>query len=537
MSTNPGVNAERSATPIRSKTTLRGISLTGMPLPLRKAEPWLRSLMGAVDLHRISTPIKVERETRIVVSTIVKGKRKRISVGQFDFSFAFRGTRGSDLKGSGRLFIPVRRPREPLPMVVSMHYEMDSCASARFLARGWAVMTPFGERSYKVPNLMGHGINHSVCMARLPRRMPFVDQEHVVLVGASAGGFHALMASSMVFPVTAVYAAVPILNLKYNINYLVRNNQFNVDSEHPEKTPAPIVKIVIEIANETANGGKPDTQGWGPFSPTFQTKLMTFPTVITYSTADALVPINQLYGELVQKPTPHLWPRGYSFELPKFVPDKSERLLFLNALGRDDYSLKKVKIPRDSPTTQRKREEMSPEEISGIPTKRLLWSSRRRFSIFVMDEGYPEPFCGHTKYHCELLDDDFYEHYMSRPSFSPWTLTKEKMVQLMQRFSSKEPDQGSEYEGDVSWRITRLDHEHLERWYAAAGLEIYMRGSRRNTSRAVRLYGELPSDLRVLDCGHHRFEEEPSAALMCHQILALEKSGDHELAETMRERP
>jgi len=44
-----------------------------MPLPFRKAEPWLRSLIGDVDFHKISTPIRVERESKIQVSTTIKG--------------------------------------------------------------------------------------------------------------------------------------------------------------------------------------------------------------------------------------------------------------------------------------------------------------------------------------------------------------------------------------------------------------------------------------------------------------------------------
>lgn len=495
-------------------------------MPFKKAEPWLRSLIGDVDFHRISTPIRVGKEWKIQVSTAVKGEKKQIDVLQFDFTFTFRGTDGNDLKSSGRLFVPTKRPRERLPMVVSMHYEMDANASARFLARGWATMTPYGERDYKVPNLMGHGINHSICMARLPRRMPFVDQRHVMLVGASAGGFHALIASSMIFPVTAVFAAVPPLNLKYNIDYLLRNDKLNVNPDNPDKPPAPIVKIVVTIANETANGGRPDAQSWRPFSPVFQTKLMTSPTLMTYRPADALVPINQLCRDLVQKPPPNHWPEGYTFELSKIVPNGSERVTFLNMLKPVDYSLKVVKIHKDSPTILRNREEMVAEEISRIPTERAQWSKVKRFSILVFDEGYPEPFCGHTKYHYDTQDDDFFEHYMSQISFRPEILTREKLTQIMMRFSANEVDQGMEDHDDNSWQITRLDHMHLERWYAARGLEIYMQGSKSNASRAVRLYRELPVKLRVLDLDSIKFDMNPFAVLLHHQNLASERSND-----------
>jgi len=78
-----------------------------------------------------------------------------------------------------------------------------------------------------------------------------------------------------------------------------------------------------------------------------------------------------------------------------------------------------------------------------------------------------------------------------------------------------------EYDGDNSWPITRLDHMHIERWYAARGLEIYMQGSERNASRAVRLYRELPTKLRVLDLDS-QFSTNPFEVLLHHQILAEE---------------
>jgi hypothetical protein len=489
-----------------------------------KAETWLRGLRGDIDLHRISTPIKVEKEERIQVLNTIGGKKKQIDVLQFDFSFIFRGTDGKDMRSSGRLFVPTKRPLERLPMVVSMHYEMDANASAQFLARGWATMTPFGERSYKVPNLMGHGINHSICMARLPRRMPFVDQRHLILTGASAGGFHALIASSMIFPVTAVYAAVPLLNLKYNIKYLLRNDGLNINPENPDKPPAPIVKMVMTIANETAKGGRPDAQSWRPFSPVFQRKFMTFPTFITYSTADVLVPINQLSSDLVQNCPPGHWPEGYTFELPNIAP-YNERDVFLSVLKPLEYKLKVVKISRDSPTIVRNRDEMTPAEAAKIFKVTAQWSKVKRFSIMVFDEGYPEPFCGHTKYHFDL-EDDFYEYHMSQKSLRTEILTREKLAQIMMRLSAREENQGMEYEDGGSWHITRLDLNYLERWYAARGLEIYMRGSKRNANHAVRLYGELPAKLRVLDFGSSKFDRDPFVVLLHHQNLAAELSGD-----------
>ncbi len=478
--------------------------------------------------------MKVEKEEMVLVPFNAKGRHMEISARQYDFTFAFRGTHGKDLKGSGRLFIPAKRPRERLPMVISMHYETDAKGSARFLARGWATMTPHGERSYVASNLMGHGLNHSASMAQLPRRMPFVDQRRVMLLGASAGGYHALMASSMVFPLTAVCALLPILNLKYNINYLVRNDQVNRDPQNPEKPAAPVVRAVQIVGTETTKGGRPDDQDWRPFSPTFRTHLMTFPTLITYSTADALVPVNQLSQHLVHKTPTGLWPEGYTFDMAKLVTNRSERKTLLEALNPEEYSLRCVRIERDSPTVLRKRDEMDPKEAAKITSHNIVWSKAKRISIFVLDEGYPEPYCGHLKYHHSVGDDDFFDYSMKRAAFKPGILTMEKLLQLMRRFSGNEEPQGKEYSGNESWLITRLDHQSIERWYVACGLEIFMRSAKANAARVLKLYKELPSELRALDLDSSRFEASPQSVLVQHQMIALEESGDTEMARRLR---
>lgn len=506
-----------------------------MPLPFKRAEPWLRSLIGKVDLLKISTPIKVLEEEEIEVEHAIGGRKRKIPVRQFDFQFNFRGTRGNDLKGNGRLFVPARRPKEHLPMIVSMHYEMDANGSARFLAKGCATMTPHGKRNYNFVNLMGDGISHNMALAQIPRRMPFVDQEHVMLFGGSAGGYHALMASSKVFPLTAVYAGVPPLNLKYNIGILMKNDPHNVNPENPDKPPVPVMKVVMPLGIESSKGGMLDAQDWSHFSPTFQTKLMTFPTLITYSTGDILVPVDQLSKNLVQKPPSGLWPDGYTFDMNRIVDNEPERVTFLEMLESDDYSLRSVKIPRDSPTIQKTRDELTPEETRKIVSHKIRWSRTKRFSIFVLDEGYPEPFCGHLKYHHGIADNDFYNYHMSQTSLRTDILTPEKLMQMMQRFSGKMPDLGREYDEEGSWTISRLDHDHIERWYVARGLEIYMESSRRNARHLVRLYKKLPPELRALDSRDvvAEFEQNPLAVLLHHEMVSMARCGDTELASLL----
>jgi hypothetical protein len=416
-----------------------------------------------------------------------------------------------------------------MPIVVSMHYEMDARGASRFLARGTAVLTPHGSRSYTASNLMGHGINHSIAMARMPLRMPFIDPGRIMLFGGSAGGYHALMASSYIFPAIAVYAAVPPLNFRYNVNYLIKNDEVNVNPDDPTKPPAPVVKVVKPIAEESAKGGGIETQSWRHFSPVYRTHLMPFRTLITYITADALVPVQQLSKDLAREPEAGTWPDGFTFSMDDLAPS-DEAASLLEVLGEKDYSIKIVKTPPDSPTLERTRQELDDDEVSKITTTPLKWSKTRRFSIYVLDEGAPEPYCGHAKYHHGVDDGGFIQYHLTRPTLPSSILTEEKLRQLMERFSGCEPDQGAEYEGKKMWPITRLDHEPIERWYVTAGLEAYASGSERNMSRLVRTYRRLPEKLRSLDLDPKskmgRFDGNPTGILLGQQLLALIGSGD-----------
>ncbi|MBU7005075.1 MAG: hypothetical protein HXS50_05870, partial [Theionarchaea archaeon] len=460
------------------------------------------------------------------------GRRRRVDATQFDFTFSHRGSRGEDREGEGRLFIPAKRPREHMPLIVHIHYEIGAEASARFLERGWAVMTQTNHRSYNVADLMGNGVNSCVAMAQLPRRMPFVDQQRLMLFGISAGGYHALMASSFIFPVNAVVALVPPLNLKYNINYLLRNDEFNVDPENPDQPLNPPLRGVTVFATETAKSGRPDLQDWRPFGPTFRTRLITFPTLITYFTGDGAVPVNQLSKRLAHEIPHGVWPEGFSFEMDRIVDEREERLELLDALDPRDYQLKVVKVPPGSPTVDVTGDQMTEEQRSRIFTHSVRWSKTKRFSIYVADEGYPEIYSGHSKYHHRQEDISFFEHHLSGPP-GKGILTDDKLVQLMERFSGRWGDMGRQYDGEKSWPIARGDHPHLEAWYVTSGLEAYIDSGPAHEKHLRRLYRRLPGDLKVLDIDtspEGRFDRNPGGVLRYHMMMTLLQNGDIPLA-------
>jgi hypothetical protein len=297
------------------------------------------------------------------------------------------------------------------------------------------------------------------------------------------------------------------------------------------------VRAVLVIAEETAKGGNPDEENWNQLSPIFRTEYMTFPTVMTYVTADALVPVCQLSRDLVRAPPDGMWPRGFSFDMEDILENPDERTSLLEVLSRRDFQIKVVKTPETSPTLEKMRDQLSPEEKSKITKDPLLWSKNRRFSIYVLDEGPPEPFCGHAKYHHGVDDTSFFDYHFSRGMLEPQSLTLKKLEQLMQRFVGIQPDLGREYADGDNWPISRLDQPHIERWYVSQGLEVFARGNG-NAKRLVNLYRRLPVDLKVLDLpgSDGSFVKNPLGILLYQQLLCSIECGDFDLSNHLMRR-
>jgi len=499
-------------------------------LPFEEPEPWLETAKACNAQWRISRPIFVTDVSKRRLESSSHLTEGEVDATIYDFEFPFLGTRGQTLSGRGRLFLPSERRDVPIPIMVSTHYEMDASTAAKYLSAGWAVMTPTGNRSYQMLNIIGDSLNHSLSMAELPKRFPFVDQSRIFLVGGSAGGYQALMTASRLFPVRGAVALVPVVNLKYNINYLLKNAPLNRQPRSNEPI-APYVKAVMPIAVETEKAGRTDRQGWQSFSPVYSMDLVACQTLVVCSTADVLVPINQFSPTLVQEPPEGTWPDGFTFDMEKLV-GPGERRTLLESLSPRDMSIQTFFVPRDSPTIQRGHDELSEEDKAKIHPIEPRFDMTKRFSILVLDEGYPEPFCGHSKYHYRFDELPFLLELAKSTAPDAVGLDKLKLRQQVERFLGREGFQGMEYAGNESWEISRTTHPFLERWNVAIGLEAYATSHPGNLARLLTLYESLPTKLKVFGEG---FEEDPLRALLDFQIEACLSCGDRRLARTIAE--
>ena len=156
----------------------------------------------------------------------------------------------------------------------------------------------------------------------------------------------------------------------------------------------------------------------------------------------------------------------------------------------------------------------------------------KRFSILVLDEGHPEPFCGHSKYHYRFDEMPFLLDLAKSTAPDAACLDELKLRQQVERFLGREGFQGNEYADNESWEISRSTHPFLERWNVAVGLEAYAAAHPGNLARLVRLYESLPTRLKVLGEG---FEEDPLEALLDLQIGACLSCGDKRAARTIAE--
>ena len=182
---------------------------------------------------------------------------------------------------------------------------MGAGGAAEFLRFGWMVLTPRYLRFDHGANLVGDGLNISIQLPQLAKRIPYVDQTRIGLIGGSAGGYQTLMVCAEIFPVTAAVANAPLVNLTYNLLYS-KNARFN-EGLKPEEMPVPIVNVVKIVADGTIKllgNDKPGDENWRAASPVHLVDFITNPVLIPCSTADILVPIDQFGEKFIKKPAP-----------------------------------------------------------------------------------------------------------------------------------------------------------------------------------------------------------------------------------------
>lgn len=384
------------------------------------------------------------------------------TAGRASVGFTYRDARGKEVAATGRILFP--RSEGRLPLFFAAGYELDENSARPYLERGWAVATntAFSE------NPLSRTVNPDAALLHALRALPCIDDARVVIGGGSAGGWATLMLAAETFPLAGAAPDVPPVNLGYNCAYF-QKQKF-------EGTP-PILDAVrpIAVAGAKVYGDDYDGAAWFRQSPLAHLSTITGPVSVVWSTADVLVPIDQVGTAWLRPAGAGVFPERFTMDPAKLMKGPEGKLRLTDLLPAGDFEVFVLPVPDGAG-----RGEAPPKTVS-LPV------GVRRWSVAIVDEGAPDMAVGHTKYSLRWDREAFFKRAMEG-RIDAGQLTAAKLERLMDRYA------GREWLDDS---IRHLDTPEAERADVLRGLRTYVAAGHGAVLRE--LYAKLPAERRVLD--------------------------------------
>ena len=494
---------------------------------------WMKRLAQPASSDRIDRPFRVVGQARVTVEHCVGSSTSKMGVRQYDLEVPYLSIGGQPRTGAARLFMR-QDAKAPMPLIAVMHYELGREGAAEYMAEGWAVMTP-----REGLNPFADSVNFNLALVQGCRRMPFVDAQRIALVGGSAGGYVTLMVASQAFPVAAAAALAPLVSMPYNVEFFARNMAAaRCGAKDDKGNDASCVPVFCSIAEAITGfaaflGPLGETwRAWLRNSPVGVMNLVTCPVLATFSTADTLVPVNQVSDGFAIRPGKGIFPEGFEFARRAVVAMPPARRTFMQGAGGRARAFR-VTVP----DTLTKFWEMG--EVGAAPADDrvpCMFSRSQRFSILILDEGAPDPRLGHFKYCFRYTAVPFLRHCFGRKApLAPEQLTLRRLELLMRRFRGEEPDAlvGCAEPGRPRSLLTRRNTIAREKADVVAGLRAYCESGEAHHKRLKALYRRLPASLRALDAGAARFDEDVIGGLAYHEAVLHRDSGDKARARAL----
>ncbi|MCX6361695.1 MAG: hypothetical protein NT029_17965 [Armatimonadetes bacterium] len=463
---------------------LADTTVTEAPAP---APDWIAALLphtGAPDRleHRLSRVDAGEIE--------VNGH----SGGVATVDLTYPGIRGAVEKAQARIFLPpvlAENPGVRVPLVHVAGYEIDDAGAAGLLARGWAVSTIHAHPL----NPLGRGVNLDRAVLHAAARLPFVDARRVSIQGGSAGGWMTLMLAADAFPLICSLPDVPVIHAGYNADYIARNQVYAVAAPGSDKPRMFFLQAVGSIIDQMKPlYGMPfDGKEALGYSPLAHLDTITAPILPVFTTADMLVPIDQVGAEYVQPVDAAQFPAGYSFAMTERIAAHKGARTLLAALPE---GVRQVEVVKAAPGQAR----LGPDGAAlgaGQPCK-PSFSKSKTWSIVILDEGPKEPGVGHFKYAWSIDHEPFRAWAMGR-GVQPEQLTAAKLERLMMRMLGETWRPFAVQAGGAQkpTPANQLDYPEAERADVLLGLAAYAEEDA-CASRLAALYAKLPVRLRAL---------------------------------------
>jgi hypothetical protein len=436
--------------------------------------PWVRALIPMVTTASRSR-LRVTDATEISASNPPAAK---VLV-----SFIFLDEHGEKKEAKAKLYLPESiqaASSARIPLYFNAGYELGDGAESAYVKRGWAVISP-----RELPtNPLIRNVNPDVALLHIARVLSFVDDSRVLVGGGSAGGWMTLMLAGETFPLAGVTPDVPPVNWGYNGAYFFKQ----IEKAAPKtggvaRLPAFYVVGTMLDACRSVYGTDYDDETWFAHSPIAHVPTITCPVSVYWTTADMLVPMNQIGARWVRPFDRSNFPEGFTMDPAELMHSREGRLCLVKVLPKDHYEVFNLSVPDG---TARQNTQAGP----GVPmTRELPMSADKLWSIGILDEGPPEPGVDHRKFNLSFTRNEFLKR-VTDGKIAVRQLTPTKLERLMDRYAGKE------------WlpsRLKHLDTPENERADVIRGLKTYVFSSRDNSRNFALLYARLPLNRRVLE--------------------------------------
>ena len=415
-------------------------------------------------------------------------------IGVVSMRFRARDLRGEPYEARGKLLLPsalLTTNAELLPVWFNCGYELPDDVARQHVLRGRIVVSPCDpddDEVFPFHNPLCRGPNTDYVLAHLVRGLPFVDTTRIVYSGGSAGGYAALLVAAEAFPAAAAIPGVPPVNLAYQAAYTMHNAP-RIAADPPAEQPLMGVLMAmfvefIERGWKRSFGDDVSTSAWWDHSPVAHVDRITCPVAAFFSTADFLVPIEQVGAALATTTLANL-PDGVVMAAAELTAARHAGVRLLDVLG-DAAEVQVVPVPdgvaeaRISDIDLTMTRPQTPLPVSA--------ASDKQWQVTVVDEGPTVFGIGHTRH---LIEADF-EPYVGQAlaqEVRPEQLTSAKLQQLLGRWS------GEEW---LAPGFSHLDEPAAEQADVERGLRAFCALSPAHARQFAALYESLEPPLRVL---------------------------------------
>jgi len=438
-----------------------------------KAPAWIEALFKGLR-HAPASRL------RLVESSLLPGVSGPVAKAVAEYTYL--DPHGKPKIGKARLYLPaaVKGGKAKTPLYVCAGYEVDDGSALQQVRRGFAVVTP----SALEANPLVRTSSPDVALLHIARSLPFVDDARVVIAGGSAGGYMTLLLAAETFPLAGAAPDVPPINWGYNAAFFLQRKQHAKSAAQDPKAPKlPVFEIIVPIVEQAQKvyGPSTDDPAWWRHSPLAHLATITCPVSVYWSTADMLVPIDQVGKAWVRPLDAKAYPAGFTMDPAKLTSTREGQLRLTDVLPEKDYEVfvvSEAEIQRSVAAIK-----------SGKAAPELANSRTRPWSITILDEGRPEPQLGHTKYACPRSRNEFFTQVLTG-KIPASQLTPAKLERLMDRYAGKE------------WLPTGLKHldfAESERADVLRGLRTYVSAGDENAKTMADLYAKLPAARQALE--------------------------------------